>query len=85
MTGKLTLSIDDNVITQVKKYAGKNKISLSSLTEKFYTLIVSTARQKDIDEIPISPVVSQISGLLKNSGIKDWKDERFDYLIKKYK
>ena len=35
MKVKLTLSIDEKILAGAKKYCAKNKISLSSLVEKF--------------------------------------------------
>ena len=60
MDNKITLSFDETVIAKAKKYAEKNNISLSSLTE-FLLKKVTTANYENIEDFPISDWVCQVA------------------------
>ena len=60
MDAKITLSFDQDVIAKAKKYAEKNNISLSRLTE-FLLSKVTNANYPSIDELPVSDWVNMIS------------------------
>lgn len=80
MTRKLTLAIDESVVKQAKKYAHQRNMSLSKLVEFFFSLLTSEAQGKSI---PVSPITSGLSGMVKSGDIKD-KDILADALIRKY-
>ena len=81
MTTKLTLTIEDKVISSAKKYAQKKGKSLSHLVEN-YLKSVST---RDISAFPISPKVSKLMGIIKLPKDFDYKTELTNALAKKYK
>ncbi|MCK9211044.1 MAG: DUF6364 family protein [Ignavibacteriaceae bacterium] len=62
MNTKLTLKLNKRVIDRAKKYAQKNKQSLSVMVEKYFNLI---ADKESITEIEISPNVLELSGIIK--------------------
>ena len=60
MDNKITLSFDESVIKQGKKYAEKNNISLSRLIE-FLLRKVTSNNYNSLEEFPISDWVQQVS------------------------
>ncbi len=71
MNTKLTLKLNKRVIDRAKKYAHKNKQSLSVMVEKYFNLI---SDKESITEIEISPNVRELSGIIhlpKNINLKE--------------
>lgn len=62
MNTKLTLKLNKKAIDRAKKYAKKNKQSLSVMVEKYFNLI---SDKESITEIEISPNVLELSGIIK--------------------
>jgi hypothetical protein len=79
MDVKLTLSLDKKVIDQAKKYARRNKTSLSKLIESYLGRVTAG----DKEELTISPLVKSLSGVIGGPG--DRKKGYSDYLAEKYK
>ena len=77
MLSKLTLSLDPTVIAQAKKYAHDSHTSLSRLVENYLRQLVAQSES----HIQAGPVLSQISGILKQAEIEDYQN----YLAEKYK
>jgi uncharacterized protein DUF6364 len=80
MNSKLTISIDENVISQAKNYARKNKRSLSSLIENYLKLL---AKDKNT-AINYSPRIAKLKGSIKVPDDFDYKSELGGELYKKY-
>ena len=80
MTTKLTLTIEDNVISSAKKYAQRKGKSLSHLVENYLKLIGT----KDTGTYVISPKVSKLRGIIKLPNDFDYKTELSNALSKKY-
>ncbi|HVY74939.1 MAG TPA: DUF6364 family protein [Puia sp.] len=60
MDAKITLSFDEDIIKKAKKYAKKNNISLSRLTE--FLLRKATGDQyQSLEDLPIADWVNMIS------------------------
>ena len=66
MNVKLTVSLEDEVINKAKKYAKRNKTSLSKLIENYFRILVKDGEEKD--------VVITDKELLKMSGTIDLPD-----------
>ena len=64
MNTKLTLKLNKKAIDRAKKYAQKNKQSLSVMVEKYFNLI---SDKDSITEMEISPNVLELSGIVKFS------------------
>jgi len=64
MNTKLTLKLNKNAIDRAKRYARKNKQSLSIMVEKYFNLI---SDKESSTEIEISPNVLELSGIVKYS------------------
>lgn len=60
MDAKITLSFDETVISKAKRYAEKNNISLSRLTEFLLTKVTSN-NYSSFDHFPVADWVSMVS------------------------
>jgi hypothetical protein len=80
MDKKLTLSLNEDVIEQAKKYAAAKNISLSKLIEAY--LQRTSSNQRDKNEI--SPLVKSLSGVIKLKKGLDERQAYSDYLYQKY-
>jgi hypothetical protein len=80
MNTKLTLTLEDGIIIQAKKYAIKHKSSLSKLIERLLLQLLTRNSAVDLG----MPVTRELSGILSSSKMTKIKDERFQHLIKKY-
>ncbi len=69
MSTKLTLNIDEKVITRAKKYARRHRVSVSKIVENYLDLI-STEQNKSAK---ISPVIEWLAAS-DNNVVVDRKD-----------
>lgn len=60
MDTKLTLSFDEAIINKAKRYAERNKISLSRMIEHLLTKVVEKPYQ-NLEDFPISEWVSMVA------------------------
>ena len=81
MDKELTLSLDQKVIEQAKKYAKSNDTSLSKLIENYLKSLTSYVSE----EIEITTLVESLSGVIKLPKDFDYKKSKHDFLRKKYK
>lgn len=74
---KLTLSVDDAVISRAKHYAKKQGVSISKMVEAYLAAVAepSTAVTED------TPILRLVRGVLKNADVKDYKR----HLTRKYR
>ena len=79
MTSKLTLTIEEEVISSAKKYAQKKGKSLSNLVENYLKSISS----KETDINSLSPKVTKLMGIIKLPENFNYKDQLSDLLSKK--
>ncbi len=80
MDTKLTIKLDNEVISRAKKYAQNRKTSLSKMIESF----LDSVTKDETDDIEITPLVKSLSGVVRLPENFDYKKERADFLIKKY-
>ena len=80
MTTKLTLTIDDSVISIAKKYAKQKGKSLSDIVENY---LMSLTSSKDKEE-EISPRILKLMGTINLPDNFDYKKELTKGLAKKY-
>lgn len=83
MEAKLTLKLDKNVIEEARKYARNSNISLSRLVERYFRLLTANKQENKIER-KYSPLVEELSGVIKIDNDFDFKKEYTDYLIEKY-
>lgn len=81
MDKKLTLSLNQSIIENAKRYAKSNNTSLSKLIESYLaTLTKPKAKKKDI-----TPLVQSLSGIIDLPADFDEKEAYSKYLTEKYK
>ncbi|MBK6912524.1 MAG: hypothetical protein IPJ03_19350 [Ignavibacteriales bacterium] len=81
MNTKLTLKLNKRAIEKAKKYAKKNKQSLSGIVENYFNLI---SNKEFLDEIEISPNVVELSGIINLSDNINIKETYGKHLEEKY-
>lgn len=82
MNVKLTLTLEESVITSGKEYARKQNRSLSDLVENLLKALIS--ENKKVQEIEIPFIVQQMKGKYKEPKDIDWKKDKTERLAKKY-
>lgn len=80
MDTKLTIKLDNEVISRAKKYAQNRRTSLSKLIESF----LDSVSKDESDDIEITPLVKSLSGVISLPDNFNYKKDRTDFLIKKY-
>jgi len=80
MNTKLTLKLNKRSIDRAKKYAQKNKQSLSFLVENYFNMIYANENRERMD---ISPNVIELSGIINLSEEVNIKDEYGKHLVEK--
>jgi hypothetical protein len=80
MNTKLTIKLNDDVITRAKTYAKHRKTSLSKMIESY----LDSVTKPESKGIEITPLVKSLSGVITLKDDYDYKKDRTDYLIKKY-
>lgn len=83
MKTKLTLMLNDEVITRAKEYARNHKISLSKMIEAYLESLTSQERGTNNSEK--NPLVESLSGVIDLPSDFDYKKEYRDFLEEKYK
>ena len=81
MNSKLTLKLNKRAIEKAKKYARKNKQSLSGMVENYFNMI---SNKEILDEIEISPNVLELSGIINLSEVINIKEAYGKHLEEKY-
>ena len=81
MEAKLTLKLNDDSIYRAKKYVSQIGTSLSAIVEKFFD---NLTLNEDKPEFSYSPLVNELSGIIKLEEDFDYKAEYTSYLDKKY-
>jgi hypothetical protein len=82
METKLTLRLNDRVIERAKKYARKQRISLSKMIEAY---LDSLTKEKNSEhETDITPLIKSLSGVIDLPEDFDYKKEYRDYITEKY-
>jgi hypothetical protein len=81
MTTKLTLNIDDSVITVAKKYAKNTGKSLSDIVENY----LKTLTSREPKDETISPRILKLMGSIELPENFEYNSALKDSLSKKYK
>ncbi|HPI14256.1 MAG: DUF6364 family protein [Spirochaetota bacterium] len=82
MDTKLTLKLNKSIIEKAKTYAQKNNTSLSQIVEKYFIALIT---EKENETLKLTPLVKELSGIIKPENIENYKDDYAKYLMKKYK
>lgn len=81
MPTKLTLSLDEAVITRAKAYARRRHRSLSGLVESYLREVT----RADLPASEVTPVVAELSGVIPAETVEVHRDDYADYLAEKYR
>ena len=81
MDAKLTLKLDRSVIDKAKEFAKNKNISLSRMVERYFKALVE---KKPTKEKKYSPLVEELSGIIRLEKDFDLNADYTDYLIEKY-
>jgi hypothetical protein len=81
MNTKLTLSLDRDTIERAKAFAGRRHKSLSKMVEDYLRQVTTTERSG----AEITPLVTELSGLIPAEKADKHAAGYADYLKKKYK
>ena len=82
MEARLTLKLDKGVIDKAKDFAKNKNISLSKMVERYFKAVVDKKPDK---EKKYSPLVEELSGIIRLDKDFDFKDDYTGYLIEKYR
>ena len=78
MEAKLTLKLDQGVISSAKEYAKKNRKSLSRLVEEYFRKLTS----ETMPQRKYSPLVEELSGVITEKDLNNL--DYVAYLEEKY-
>lgn len=83
--GMNTITIDSNIYNDAAAYAQKHNTSVKDMVEKFLSKFKAAPQKiKKLKELP--PELARLGGILKGvEDMDDGTDERFHYLMEKYK
>jgi len=81
MDKKLTLSLDQHIVEKAKHFAKYNNTSLSKMIEAYFNSLTNV---KDENNIPVTPLVKSLTGIIKLPADFDYPSERTKHLMKKY-
>lgn len=81
MTTKLTLTMEDSIIRQAKKYAKKQGKSLSGIVENYFKSMTGIDDHRN----EISPKILKLKGVIKLPQNFNYKTEISKAITKKYK
>ena len=77
-----TITIDSNIYRGAEDYAKRHNVSIKQLVETYLRKILSP-EAPDKPALDMPPRLEKLGGCL--AGVEDDKDEKLNYLLKKYK
>ncbi len=80
MDTKLTIKLNEDVISRAKSYAKKRQTSLSKMIENYLDVV----SKPDSEESEITPLVKSLSGVLNLPENYDYKKDYAEFLTQKY-
>jgi antitoxin component of RelBE/YafQ-DinJ toxin-antitoxin module len=66
---KLTLSVDDQVVSSAKRYAKQRGLSVSEMVEAYLAAVANAASLPNRD----APILRSVRGSLKKADLKDYR------------
>ena len=81
MNTKLTLSVDQKIIEEIKSYAKQHQVSLSKMVENYFNFVVQKTQLKNTT----SALVEELTGIINLPKNFNEKEEYYDFLSEKYK
>ena len=83
MNTKLTLKLNQKIISEAKLYAAEKKLSLSKVVENFLLSVVN--KENPDESFQISPFVKSMATGVKIPADIDYKKQYAEFLSEKYK
>lgn len=80
MDAKLTIRLNENVISRAKNYAKKRKTSLSKMIENYLDIV----SKPESEESEFTPLVKSLSGVIKLPDNYNYKKDYEEFLTQKY-
>jgi hypothetical protein len=80
MNTKLTIKLNEDIISRAKRYAKHRKTSLSKMIESYLDSVTKPSSK----EIEITPLVKSLSGIITLTDDYDYKKDYADHLTSKY-
>ena len=71
------------MIEQAKAYASEKEQSLSSLVERYFRFLAQQGAEPHLSEL--SPIVSELSGIIDLDDAGNDREPYTDYLVEKYR
>jgi hypothetical protein len=68
--GKLTLSVDDSVISRAKQYAKLRGVSISEMVQTYLAAVAEPVSRSAGD----APILRSVRGVLKHAEIDDYRE-----------
>ena len=72
---KLTLSVDDEVVSRAKRYAARHNVSVSGMVEEYLSAVV-----EEPPAAKLPSVLSSVRGILRSANPEHYKQ----HLVNKY-
>ncbi len=69
MSSKLTLYIDEDLISYIKRYAKEHNLSVSKVVNNFLTLLKNKPQRDRYEKGPSTPITDALKGALKDEEI----------------
>jgi hypothetical protein len=66
---KLTLSVDNRVVSRAKQYAKRRGVSVSEMVEAYLAAVAEPANSATGD----APILRSVRGVLKDADIEDYR------------
>jgi hypothetical protein len=66
---KLTLSVDDRVVSRAKQYAKRRGVSVSEMVEGYLTAVADPSSSATAG----APILRSVRGVLKNADIRHYR------------
>jgi hemerythrin superfamily protein len=82
MNTKLTLSMDKETIQKIKEMAKKKEFALSEIVERFFRALLESEQNETGS---YTPLVRELSGIIRLEQGTDLKEEYANYLVGKYR
>lgn len=81
MNTKLTLSLDQKIIEEIKAYAKEHKVSLSKMVENYFSFVVKSTTSTE----STSPLVKELTGIIQLPTDFNEREAYTEFLTEKFK
>ena len=68
---RLTLRVDDQVVSRAKKYANQHRVLVSKMVEAYSSAVASPKAEPSVRKD--APILRSLRGILKKADLKDYR------------